>query len=84
MRRGLSLVLACLAAAGAAGGALADGDPASDVLPTESVYFPLTPPSADAQSALTSAVNGVYSNGNRVKVAVIAAPDATNSRTPCL
>jgi len=75
VRRGLSLVLACLAAAGAAGGALADGDPASDVLPTESVYFPLTPPSADAQSALTSAVNGVYSNGNRVKVAVIAAPE---------
>jgi hypothetical protein len=59
------------AAIGAAA-ALADGDPASDILPTDSVYFPLTPSSPDAQTALSSAVNAVYSDGNRVKVAVIA------------
>jgi hypothetical protein len=60
-------------AAIAAGAALADGDPASDILPTQSVYFPISTASPDAQSALTSAVNAVYADGNRVKVAVIAA-----------
>jgi hypothetical protein len=59
-------------AAIAAAAALADGDPASDILPTDSVYFPLATASPDAQSTLTSAVNAVYANGNRVKVAVIA------------
>jgi len=75
VRGGLGLLLACLVAAAAAAGALADGDPASDVLPTDSVYFPISAPSGDAQSALTSAVNAVYADGNRVKVAVIATPD---------
>jgi hypothetical protein len=59
-------------AAIAAAAALADGDPASDVLPTDSVYFPISAPSADAQSSLSGAVSAVYSDGNRVKVAVIA------------
>ena len=73
MRGGLWLVLvACVTAAIAAPAALADGDPASDILPTDSVYFPISAPSQDAQSGLSSAVNGVYANGNRVKVAVIA------------
>jgi hypothetical protein len=75
VRGGLGLVLACVVAAAATAGARADGDPASDVLPTDSVYFPINTPSAGAQSALTSAVNNVYANGNRVKVAVIAAQD---------
>jgi hypothetical protein len=72
MRGGLWFVLACVTAAIAAAAALADGDPASDILPTDSVYFPLATPSQDAQSSLSSAVSAVYANGNRVKVAVIA------------
>jgi hypothetical protein len=72
VRRGLAVFAALLAAAIAASLAHGDGDPASDVLPTESVYFPINAPSQDAQAALTSAVNAVYSNGNRVRVAVIA------------
>ena len=67
--------MACAVAAVSAAGARADGDPASDILPTDSVYFPLNQPSADAQGALTSAVIAVYANGDRVKVAVIATPD---------
>jgi hypothetical protein len=72
VRRGLAVCAALLAVATTASIARADGDPASDVLPTDSVYFPIDAPSQDAQSSLTSAVNAVYSNGNRVKVAVIA------------
>jgi hypothetical protein len=75
VRRGLAVVLTVLAAATSASIARADGDPASDILPTDSVYFPINQPSADAESALTSAVNAVYANGDRVKVAVIATPD---------
>jgi hypothetical protein len=72
VRRGLAIFAALLAAATTASLAHADGDPASDVLPTDSVYFPINAPSQDAQSALTSAVDAVFANGNRVKVAVIA------------
>jgi hypothetical protein len=75
VRRGLAVGLAALAAATAASIGRADGDPASDVLPTDSVYFPISPASGDAQSSLTSAVNAVYSNGDRIKVAVIATVD---------
>ena len=75
VRRGLAVALTILLAAVCASLARADGDPASDILPTDSVYFPLSAPSADAQSALTSAVGAVYANGDRVKVAVIATPD---------
>src|SRR5207253_9142514 len=66
---------AAVLAALSTGDARADGDPASDVLPTDSIYFPLSAPSADAQSSLTSAVSAVYANGDRVKVAVIATAD---------
>ena len=69
------LALAVLAGTWPAGAARADGDPASDVLPTDSVYFPISAPSGDAQGALTSAVGAVYSNGDRIKVAVIATAD---------
>jgi hypothetical protein len=75
VRSGLAVFAALLAASTIASLARADGDPASDILPTDSVYFPINAPSQDAQAALTSAVNAVYSNGNRVKVAVIATPD---------
>ena len=72
MRKALAVFAALLAALTTASLARADGDPASDVLPTYSVYFPINPPSQDAQASLTSAVDAVYSSGNRVKVAVIA------------
>jgi hypothetical protein len=75
VRRALAIAVALLAAASAASLARADGDPASDILPTESVYFPIKPPSNDAQHALASAVGAVYANGNRLKVAVIATQD---------
>jgi hypothetical protein len=70
--RGLVLALAVALAATSATVARADGDPASDVLPINQVYFPLTAPSAGAQSALKNAVDAVYADGQRVKVAVIA------------
>jgi hypothetical protein len=62
-------------AAALASSARADGDPASDVLPTDSIYFPISAPSGDAQAALQSAVGAVYAKGDRIKVAVIATPD---------
>jgi hypothetical protein len=72
VRRALAVFAALLAAVTTASLARADGDPASDVLPTYSVYFPIDAPSQEAQASLTSAVDAVYSSGNRVKVAVIA------------
>jgi hypothetical protein len=70
MKRGLAVVLLCTACAVPA--ALADGDPASDVLITADVYFPIQTPSSSSESALASAVAGVYDHGNRLKVAVVA------------
>lgn len=49
----------------------ADGDPASDTLLEQSVFFPYTAPSQSAALALQQAVNRVYARDNRVKVAVI-------------
>jgi len=74
LRRGSAVGLAVLLAAAAAGAARGDGDPASDVLPTETVYLPLAAPSSEAQTALQSAVDAVYANGDRIRVAVIATP----------
>jgi hypothetical protein len=70
--RAAAVVLACAFCAVPA--ALADGDPASDVLPTADVYFPLATPSPSAESALSGAVRQVYAHDDRVKVAVIAQP----------
>jgi hypothetical protein len=52
--------------------ARADGDPASDVLLEQNVYFPYTAPAPAAQAALGRAAAGVYARGDRVKVALIA------------
>jgi hypothetical protein len=49
----------------------ADGDPASDTLLVQSVFFPYDAPSQSARLALQQAVRGVYAHGNRIKVAVI-------------
>jgi hypothetical protein len=49
----------------------ADGDPASDTLLEQSVYFPYSAPSEGVAAALQQAVDGVYAHGDRVKVALI-------------
>jgi hypothetical protein len=54
--------------------ARADGDPASDTLIFENVYFPYPAPSAHASAPLADAVRAVYARGFRIKVAVIATP----------
>jgi hypothetical protein len=60
-----------LAAAAAPAASRADGDPASDYLLTQSVFYPYESPSPPVRAALDQAVDGVYLHGNRVKVAVI-------------
>jgi hypothetical protein len=65
------LVLAALALSLAAGAALADGDPASDVLYTDNVYLPYDAPSAAGATALKKAIEAAYAKHYRVKVAVI-------------
>jgi hypothetical protein len=49
----------------------ADGDPASDTLLEQSVFFPYSPPSQPARLALQQSVGSVYAHGNRIKVALI-------------
>jgi hypothetical protein len=53
------------------GTAGADGDPASDVLYTESVYLPYDAPPPAAATALKKAVESAYARHYRIKVAVI-------------
>ena len=45
-----------------------DGDPASDTLLEQSVYFPYSAPSQAAATALQQTVDDVYAHGDRVKV----------------
>jgi hypothetical protein len=49
----------------------ADGDPASDVLLEQNVFFSYNAPSQSARLALQQAVGRVYASGNRIKVALI-------------
>jgi hypothetical protein len=49
----------------------ADGDPASDTLLEQSVFFPYNAPSQSARLSLQQAVARVYAHGNRIKVALI-------------
>ena len=68
-----ALVLAVVAAVATLSTPIArgDGDPASDVLLEQSVYFPYSAPSQGAETALQSVVDGVFANGDRIKVALI-------------
>jgi hypothetical protein len=66
--------LVALAALAAAPPSRADGDPASDYLITENIFLPYQSPSPGATAALESAVNAVYADGDRVKVALIYDP----------
>ena len=52
--------------------ALADGDPASDVLLVKNVFLPYPAPSTAASNGLAAAVTSAYARDHRVKVAVIA------------
>src|SRR5262249_12969921 len=72
MRRLLPL-LVTVGALVLAGGAAADGDPASDVLLSTDQYTPYPPPSQKAQKTLTEAIDTASVNGDHVKVAVIGA-----------
>ena len=74
MRKLLPIALALAALAGlATPGARADGDPASDVLYFQDVYFPYAKPSASTARQLASAVAAANKAGFRIKVAVIQA-----------
>jgi hypothetical protein len=74
MRRLPAVVAA--AAVAVAGGltttARADGDPASDVLYFQDVFFPYTAPSADLAAQLKQTVADANKAGFRIKVALIA------------
>lgn len=73
-RLGRALVLAAVAACLTAAVARADGDPASDTLLVQNVFFPYSSPAPSAQAALQGAVDDVYAHGDRVKVALIYDP----------
>jgi hypothetical protein len=70
----LSLCAAILAAVCWSAPALADGDPASDVLITDSVYLPFQAPSAGVATRLRRVVNAAKGTGQTVRVAVIHSP----------
>jgi hypothetical protein len=70
-RRALVLAAVAAVAVFVAPVSRADGDPASDVLLTQNVYFPYDAPSQSSEAALQEVVSGVYAHGNRVKVALI-------------
>ncbi len=78
-RRSACVLLLAAAALLLAAVALADGDPASDVLVSKTVFLPAPPPSSDAASALQQQVDAVYKRGDRIKVAVIATPNDLGS-----
>jgi hypothetical protein len=79
-RRALvAAVLAAVGAAVAAPGSRADGDPASDYLLAQNVFFPYRAPSPAVSSALERVADDVYLRGDRVKVALIYDPDDLGS-----
>src|SRR5262249_46522214 len=57
----------------------ADGDPASDVLLLQDVYFPYRQPSPAARAELQRAADAVYARGDRVRVALIFSADDLGS-----
>ncbi len=78
MRRLLTILGCALALLGSALGpaaALADGDPASDVLLGENVFYPYSPPvSAPLQHTLDAAAAAARRAGYPIKVALIGSP----------
>lgn len=82
-RRALAAVAVLAAAVVAVGPAAttarADGDPPSDVLLLQNVYFPYRLPSAAARAELQHAADAVYARGDRVRVALIFTMDDLGS-----
>jgi hypothetical protein len=77
MRRRLAslLVAVTLLALGSASAASADGDPASDILLGQSVFYPYQPAvSAALQRRLNAEATAAANAGLRIKVAIIGAP----------
>jgi hypothetical protein len=72
MQRFLALATLVLVASLCAGTARADGDPASDVLYVQDVFYPYPTPPADAVAALEAIVKQANAGGLRLKVAVLA------------
>jgi hypothetical protein len=71
----LALLLCALTALSLPGLAAADGDPASDVLLGESVFYPYSPPVSNAiQAKLNAETAAAKRAGFPIKVALIAAP----------
>lgn len=76
----LTVAAVALAAAGALGGtltsgALGDGDPASDTLLGENVFYPYQPPvTGSVEQALNAETAAAKKAGFPIKVALIAAP----------
>lgn len=71
----LSVVaVVCGAATFAASAAVADGDPASDVLLFDNVFLPLEPVSAPLAQQLKAAIAAANKGGFKIKVALIATP----------
>jgi hypothetical protein len=74
-RRSLAIGAAVLAAAASLpAAAFANGDPASDVLITDTVFLPFEQPSADQETKLRRVVGAARNAGRRVRVAVIHSP----------
>jgi hypothetical protein len=67
----LAVSLAAAAWAAAAAPALADGDPASDVLLFQPAFFPYAAPSNDAKAQLLGAIAAAKRAGYTIRVAVI-------------
>lgn len=73
MARRIALVLTLVLGLAAAPTVLADGDPASDVLPTQDVYYPYSPPPSEPLTkALDALLADVRERGYPMKVALIA------------
>jgi GNAT superfamily N-acetyltransferase len=72
-RRTAALAVALLLAAAPA--ARADGDPASDVLPSQAIFFPYAPPaSPQLRTALSKVIGAATAAGYPMKVALIESP----------
>jgi hypothetical protein len=69
--RRAAVAAAAVAIALTAAAARGDGDPASDYLLDQNVFFPYQLPSPQVRAALDQAVDAVYARGDRVKVALI-------------
>jgi hypothetical protein len=73
MRFGLALLLAAATAGFCAGGACANGDPASDVLPFSNVYFSIKDPTSSAAGQdLLRVTHAAAATKRPIRVAVIS------------